>query len=174
VPIEIHCNRCNSAIRAPDGSGGKRGKCPHCGHELYIPVPSDEVEEIPVAPLDNDEEERAAALRRESIEYAAMLDKAVASPPQAGGKGSAGRARQAQPGGKSVDVAAEVQKFVMAMGDSQFDHAEDILKRLRGVGKKANDYIQQLLCDQMPPKIGKVPPEVAKNFLKALSDRLAG
>jgi len=171
VPIEIHCNRCNSAIRAPDGSGGKRGKCPHCGHELYIPVPSDEVEEIPIAPLDDSEEERAAALRRESIEYAAMLNKAVASSPQAGGKGAAGKG---QPGGKSIDIAAEVQKFVMAMGDSQFDHAGDVFKRLKGVDKKANDYIQQLLCDQMPPKLGKVPPEIARNFLKALSDRLKG
>ena len=171
MPIEIHCNRCNSAIRAPDGSGGKRGKCPHCGHELYIPVPSEEVEEIPIAPLDDQEEQRSAALRRESIEYAAMLNKAVASPPQAGGKGAAGKG---QPGGKSVDIASEVQRFVMAMGDSQFDHAEDVFKRLKGVRKKADDYLQHLRCDQMPPKLGKVPPEVARNFLKALSDRLKG
>jgi hypothetical protein len=71
-------------------------------------------------------------------------------------------------------VAKEVADFVLAMGNSQFEDAEAVVARLRGAGKKAREYVQSLLVDQMPPKFGKVQPQIAKNFLKALSDRLEG
>jgi hypothetical protein len=173
VAIEIHCVRCGKTIRAPDNAGGKRGRCPGCGHEMYIPVPPDQIEEIPLAPVDEEEERKAAELRREAIRYAAMVDKSGGAPTDAR-KGGGRSGRGGQGSSASIDVAKEVADFVLAMGNSQFEDAEAVVARLRGAGKKAREYVQSLLVDQMPPKFGKVQPQIAKNFLKALSDRLEG
>jgi hypothetical protein len=107
----------------------------------------------------------------QAIRYAAMVDKSGGAPADARkGAGRGGRGGQAS--STSIDVAKEVSDFVLAMGNSQFEDAEAVVARLRGVGKKAREYVQGLLVDQMPPKFGKVSPQIAKNFLKALSDRL--
>ena len=70
MSIELHCPQCQKLIRAPDGAGGKRGKCPFCGSMVYIPTPPDEGEEIGLAPIDPDEERRAEELRKEAIHTA--------------------------------------------------------------------------------------------------------
>lgn len=174
--IEIHCDHCGKLIRAPEGAGGKRGKCPYCEQSVYIPTPPSDTEEIPLAPLDDEAERRAEALRDESIAYAASLEKAKgpsydvgeAKAPKRGDEGG-GRSG----GGGDIDVAAEVKRFVLAMSESKLDETEAILGRLKKAKVRANDYVQGLLLDQMPPKIGTVPPPLAKGFLKTLGDRLS-
>jgi len=74
MSIELHCPECQKLIRAPDSAGGKRGKCPYCKRTVYIPSPPDETEEIALAPLDDEEVKREAALRKEAIQYAAAVD----------------------------------------------------------------------------------------------------
>ena len=39
MSISLHCESCKKKIKAPDETGGKWGKCPHCGHRCYIPLP---------------------------------------------------------------------------------------------------------------------------------------
>jgi phage FluMu protein Com len=178
VSIEIHCDHCGKLIRAPEGAGGKRGKCPYCEQSVYIPTPPDELEEIALAPLDDEEERRAEQLRDESIAYAAALDKATGPAYDVGSGASSGKAgakggSTGGGGGANVDVAEEVKRFVLAMSQSKLDETEAILNRLRKAKVRANDHVQGLLLDEMPPKIGNVPPALAKGFLKALGDRLS-
>lgn len=40
MPIEFNCPSCGKAIRTPDGSAGKRGKCPNCESIMQIPEAS--------------------------------------------------------------------------------------------------------------------------------------
>lgn len=55
MSITFRCEQCRKDVKAPDAAAGKRGKCPHCGHSSYIPMPSTENEEIPLAPIDEEE-----------------------------------------------------------------------------------------------------------------------
>jgi len=38
MPIDFPCNNCQSKIRVPDGSGGKKTKCPKCATVQVIPT----------------------------------------------------------------------------------------------------------------------------------------
>jgi GYF domain 2 len=38
MPIRLVCEACGSALRAPDGSSGRKGECPSCGVTLRIGV----------------------------------------------------------------------------------------------------------------------------------------
>lgn len=48
MPIRFACSNCGARIRVPDGSGGKKTRCPRCGTALRIPEKS--IEPPPAAP----------------------------------------------------------------------------------------------------------------------------
>lgn len=74
MSITFDCGNCNKTIKAPDEAGGKRGKCPFCGHGVFIPLPMNEEEGIiPLAPLDEAEEQRRKKMTEELLEYEKMF-----------------------------------------------------------------------------------------------------
>jgi len=172
MSVELHCPKCGKLIRAPDDAGGKRGKCPYCKETVYVPSPNPEHEEIPVAPLDEEEIEHERELRREAISYAAALDHETAT--DAGeGTGSGRRdAGSALDPGETIDVDYEVEAFVLAMRDSKLDAAERIIKKLMKARIQARDYIQGVLMDEMPRQFENVPAPLAQGFLKTLLARI--
>ena len=57
MSISFHCENCKKKVNAPDGTGGKWGRCPHCNHRCYIPLPKSKGEgELKLAPIDPNEE----------------------------------------------------------------------------------------------------------------------
>lgn len=179
MSIEFNCPSCEKSIRAPDTAGGRYGKCPFCEVKVYIPsAPSDEGE-IGLAPIDAEEEKRDREMMRESVRYAAAFDKESDKLPPEGagdrGKGAIGGARrevEAPAPGEVIDVADEVEAFVVAMRDSKLPDAERVLNRLKKAGARAKDYVEGLMLDPTPPPIGNVPKPLLHGFLKSLLSRL--
>ena len=56
MSITFRCEHCRREVKAPDEAGGKRGKCPYCDHSSYIPSVLPDDDEIPLVPLDEQEE----------------------------------------------------------------------------------------------------------------------
>ncbi len=50
MPIEFQCNICGTKLRTPDGSSGKKTKCPKCETVLDIPEPPAALPPSPPAP----------------------------------------------------------------------------------------------------------------------------
>ena len=164
MSIELHCPQCQKLIRAPGNVGGKRGKCPYCGASVYVPTPPDESEEIGLAPIDEQEEQRARKLRRECAQYTAAVDHAT----DLGDDGP----EVAETAGDVGDVEDDVEAFIIAMRDSKLDEADAATKRLRRSPAKTREYVQNLLADEIPPPVENVPPPVVQGFLKTLLGRL--
>ncbi|RME39186.1 MAG: hypothetical protein D6788_05985 [Planctomycetota bacterium] len=168
MSIELHCTRCQKLIRAPDNAGGKRGKCPYCGHSMYIPMPVED--EIPLAPVDEEEERRAEEERKRAIRYAADVAHATGGdaswenePPPPSLSGVAP---------ESIDLGAEVEAFIRAMGASKLDEAEAAVHRLRHAGDRAVAYVEQQDPKALAELCGDLPLPVVKGFLKTLLGRL--
>lgn len=173
MSIELHCPQCRQLIRAPDHAGGKRGKCPYCKNSVYIPTPPDQGEEIGLAPIDEEEERKAAELRREASSYVAAIDHVADTGRDVGSAGgSAGDADYALPPRAVADLGAEVEAFVVAMRDSRLDAADAVVARLKPSAGQLRAYVEGLLLDELPPEFEGVPPPVVKGFLKSLLDRL--
>lgn len=175
MSIEIHCPQCQKLIKAPDDAGGKRGKCPYCKNSVFIPRPPDEREEIPLAPIDESEEERLEQLRQESIRYTAALDHATESVPDVNGGASADESALPPPDAleESTDVAEDVEAFILAMRDSKLDLADAAVARLKRSGPKAREQVEAIASDQIPPTYKDVPDPVVKGLLKTLLNRLS-
>ncbi len=161
MPIELHCTQCNKLIRAPDNAGGRYGKCPHCQNKVYVPMPADQIEELSLAPIDEEDERRELEARRESARMAAVLDHATEGPDN--GRGASESA--------ATDFSAEVHKYILAMRDSKLEDAEAVVDRMRKAGSSAVSYVEKLAKRDTPLKIENVPPPLAKGFVnKLLSD----
>jgi len=65
--IKFHCEHCNKEVAAPEGSGGKMGRCPYCKQQCYIPLPREQVTEIPLEPVDPAEEQRRRKLLHQTL-----------------------------------------------------------------------------------------------------------
>lgn len=55
MPIEFACSHCGRKLRTPDGSVGKRAKCPGCQQIVQIPAASDEAADLGGLGDDDDE-----------------------------------------------------------------------------------------------------------------------
>lgn len=173
MSIDLSCPQCGKQIRAPENAGGRHGKCPYCATSVYIPLPPAADDEIGLAPLSEEDERREEELRRESARYAALLDKAAEGANLVGGDAPApARPRPSEKPGEVIELGDEVEKFIIAMHQSNLDEAESAVRRLNRAGKRAKEYVEGLTLDEMPPDYGSVPPQLAKGFLKALLSRL--
>ena len=174
MSIELHCPQCGKLIRAPEDSGGKKGRCPYCKRTVYIPTPLSDGDTIALAPIDPEEEARDAALRRESAQYAASVEKAdgTTTTPSTAGRGGKPSARPPKPAGDVVNIGDLVSSFIRAMHESKLPEADRIVEKLKKAGARAKDHVQALTLDEIPPAVGNVPPALAQGFLKALLGRL--
>lgn len=166
MSIDLHCPKCGKLIRAPDNAGGKHGKCPYCKESVYVPTPPEEVEEIGIAPIDEAEEQRLAEERRRAIEYITAVDHGTDT------RGIIDGNDPSTSAGEVIDIAANVEMFIVAMRDSKFDDADEAVADLKRTGARGRDYVQGLTVDEMPPEVEDVPPPVVQGFLKTLLTRL--
>ena len=93
--VEFHCGKCGKLIRAPQQSSGKQGKCPYCKQSVYIPMPPDAIEEIPLAPLNDEPDRQHEELDEEAERLVASLGDADSGEKDAGSRAGAAPARGA-------------------------------------------------------------------------------
>lgn len=157
-------------LKAPENAGGRRSKCPACGHEVYVPTAPSELEELPLAP----EDESDRAREQELLEERRRLDQELARESQDAGDAPPARRASTRSAARSdVDVRKLVIQYLLAMSNSNLDDANDVLKSLQAHRDEAQQVIDQIASDQMPPaELGDVPPGVYQGFLKNLRTQL--
>jgi hypothetical protein len=178
MPIEFHCQFCGRAIKAPDEAGGKQGKCPNCKNTVYVPTPPDQIEDIPLAPLDENEEKERQKRDREARAYQESLLHERNAPPDGGptrrppGGGGAPVRRNA-PAVTAANLRDTVIKCVRALADSNLAQSESCMDVLKGSPTATKEIIQGLSVDAMPPgELADIPPKLYQGFLKSIIHQL--
>jgi hypothetical protein len=172
MAIEFHCQYCGNMVRTGDEHAGKRGKCPHCHNSVYIPTPSDQLEPLKLAPVDEANEQRQQRLVEESRQLAQRIlheRETPAEPP-------AHAPPRPEPVGDARLTAANMENLVidyavcMAAGD--LSEAEELATEIRTNMHAAEEVMQRLTADEMPPaQLSKIPRPVLVKFFKQLRER---
>ncbi len=173
MSIEFHCDHCAKLIRAPDEAAGRRGKCPNCQQSVYIPTPPDRIEEIPLAPLDDEEIRKREQLENESRRIQRELLADRRPPPDRAAPSAA--PESAMPGqiASDDDIQDLVVDYLLLMRNSELVQAEDILARLVKAKAAAIRVVDRLAADAVPPTaLADVPPRLYLGFLKNLRSQL--
>ena len=168
MDIELTCDSCGRRIRAPRKAAGQRHPCPHCGKEVYVPTPADEIQELPLADEDTGELQREARLQAERRD----VDRAITHEDNASGSPAAQASSPANPQ-PARTVESVILSYLKAMRDTDLGTAEQALELLKNHKKAARKLHDRLATDQLPPPVmGNVPPAVYQGFLKNLRSQL--
>lgn len=167
--IEFHCPQCDRLIKAPEGSGGKKGVCPSCGRTVYIPTPSDELEPYDLAPVDEADQRHQAQLEAEALAQQQAILHERGDLDSAGDTPSA----RSQPADSKEDPRQMIISYLLAMSESRLDDAQRVVDQLRRRKKAARKALDELGMDSLPPEeLAGIPEPVRRGFLKSLASQL--
>jgi hypothetical protein len=170
MAIEFHCEFCGKLVRAPEEAAGKHGKCPGCQQSVYIPMPVEQVETLEIAPLDETEEQERERLRRESQELDQSLLHETDTPAgvDIGSPPAVGAAAFIEP---PLDMHTLVIEYAEAMASGDLARAEEIAADIRTDLHAAQDVIQQIMSDEIPPdRLANIPRPVLTGFFRQLRE----
>ncbi len=166
MSITFRCEHCHREVTAPDGVGGKRGKCPFCSKSTYIPVPVDEDDVLPLAPIDADAERRLEAeekaLREQDL---ALLDTS--------GEGASGPPLDQREDLTPEDLQHFAINYCLDMANSNLERAGTYAAKLNQFGSLGRQAVDDLLADEiLDPALASLPEPLVRGFLKQLSEDL--
>jgi phage FluMu protein Com len=165
MSIEFHCEHCNKLIKAPDESGGKRGKCPYCNQSNYIPAPLDEDDVLDLEPEDTEYERR----RQEEIRKLREQEKELIAE-----RDDSGPPLEQRSDVQPEDLHHFVVNYVLDMSNSQLERAEQHVRNLRKHGSLGVDAVDDFIKGKVDePALGDVPDRLREGFLKQLREQVA-
>ncbi len=169
--MEFHCNHCGAKIRAPEEAAGKWGNCPRCSQKVYVPALGPEPEEIPLAPIDENEERRARRQREHDREIEAHVLDGTA---QAEEEPSASQEGEEAAGPSGRDPLRELlARYVRGMSTGRLADCDSIVAALVGKRKPVAAAIESIMAEPLPTReFGDLPGPVVAGYLKQLLNQL--
>jgi len=177
MSIIFHCESCKKKIQAPEGTGGKYANCPHCKHRVYIPVPKevlDEQDELTLAPLDEEEEQKRQRLMRETYALQQTLLKQKEMPEGAESSPAANSSAAVNPNGPDDrELLKQIIIAIRNMVDGNIDRADASAKALGAYKKRVVNLLDRLAVNDMPePELADVPAAVLVKFIRAFRAKI--
>lgn len=169
--ITFHCEHCNRKIEAPDGAGGKWGKCPACRNKIYVPSP-DSGEELKLAPIDGNDlaEQRRLKAETRRIDQEIMNEQDI--PPE----DSDGISRPSGPPLFKVsdnELAENIVLYLRLMADGDLEQAESTESTIVSCGKRALKVIEEIALSEIPkPELADIPPQVLAGMVRSLRTKI--
>ncbi len=168
--IKFHCEKCGKKVTAPDDAGGKRGKCPSCKQKIFIPMPEEQLKEIPLAPEDPQEKKRKEQLEKERLlaQQALLDDQKVpeidAPPPP----------ENVLPLDDDsligiIPLEDKIQQYIILMARGSLADADALADEIVREGKKAKQAVEKIASQELiHPELKDVPQTVISGFFRKL------
>ncbi len=182
MAIEFHCNYCGKMVRAPEEAGGKKGKCPSCEHVLYVPMPDDQVEELDLAPIDEDEERRKRRMEEQALQAERALLHDREPPSGDAAQGPVNEAplpptppplAESEAPASAEDIEFLITDWVRSMADGDLGDADRTMLQLRKNKEMARQKVDQIaMADPPSSSLQDVPRPVLNRYFKMLRQQL--
>jgi len=173
MAIVFHCDYCGKKIEAPDGAGGKWGKCPSCHNKLYVPAPEVD-EEIKLAPIDTTAEEREKQLMDETFQLTQEILKEKDIPTE----GTAEQDKPDEAAGtgfemSQIELKQYVVKYLRLMADSELYEAQKIVALIAPYGSRVMKILDKMAAgDMLDPELAGISQLVLSGLIKSLKDEI--
>lgn len=170
MAISFHCEHCGKKIEAPDGAGGKWGKCPACRKKVYVPN-SDTGEELKLAPVNGSDlaEQKRLMAETRKIEQEIMSEKDVP-------EDTSGNNQPASPPIFEVsdeELTENIILYLRLMADGDLDQAERTVNSIIHCGKRALKIIEGIALSEIPrPELADIPPQILAGLVRTLRTKI--
>jgi len=165
MSIQFRCDHCGKQVVAPDSAGGQRGKCPYCNGSNYIPAPVGEDELVPLAPIDEGEEQR----RQKEIDALFQAEREILA--ESGGGPSV-------PLEHREDLLVEdlhhfVVNYCLDMAKGNLSRARRHVDSLRQYGTMGSEAVNDYITGKTKERaLSDLPPKVLQTYLAQLRSEL--
>jgi hypothetical protein len=169
MTIRLNCGYCGKKIEAPDTAGGKWGKCPGCHAKIYVPSPpSDDEEELKLAPLDEGDIQRQHQLMEETyqLQRDILAEQGAVEP-------------SASPTGPGSEISEEklteaIVLYLRQMANGKLDEAQKTAHRIVPHRRMAITILDGFAKSDTPdPELEDIPKQVLSGFIRNLRTRLS-
>ncbi len=167
--IAFHCEHCGKRIQAPDAAAGKKGKCPACHNQVFVPAAEMADDELKLAPIDESEIEREKRLLAESFKLRQNILSETAEPDEEKG------AKPVKPAAAADDkkVTAQIVTYLKLMVNGELDKAERIANGIKSFGDQASDTLDQIAYGEKTlDELEDIPQQVLFGMIKELQEKL--
>ncbi len=173
MPIKFHCEHCGKKITAPDDSGGRRGKCPSCGQKIFVPIPEDKLEEIPIAPEDSAEARRREELRKQRLaeQEELLKHREALNAPDSREDTVPETSLPIDEHGIVGVIPTEdkIKQYIVYMSRGDLEEAGRLAEEITAEGDKAKELVETLaMQDFIHPELKDFPQSVISGFFKKL------
>jgi DNA-directed RNA polymerase subunit RPC12/RpoP len=169
MSISLHCESCKKKIKAPDATGGKWGKCPHCGHRCYIPLPkSNDEPELVLMPLDESDETQIAELMRETKDLTKEILTQIALPEDDPVAAASTRISNEK------EIIKYCILYLRQMADGELAAAEHTFSQLKKYKKPVLRTLASMARAEQPePELADLPPTILQGLIRDVSTKLS-
>lgn len=175
MAVIFHCEYCGKKIEAPDGAGGKWGRCPACHNKLYVPDFSSG-EELKLSPIDESDEAKQKELMDETykLQEDILLEKEV----PAESDESAESAESAEVMVLPLEISDEQLKknvinYLLQMSQGQVEQAETTIGLIVPFGQRAVEILDRIALAEIPePELADVAPQVLSSLIRELRSKI--
>lgn len=170
MAITFNCEFCGKKIEAQEKNAGKWGKCPSCHNKIYVPnLEQESDDELKLAPIDNDEEERKKQLFEETfmLEQQILNEKAIPEPSRPVSKASAIKIDE-------DDLYDIIVRYLRQMADGDLDTAESTLRTIKAAGEISLKLIDRIAVADIPEaELSDIPPQVLAGLIRTLRSEIS-
>lgn len=167
MSIVFHCEHCGKKIKASNTAGGKWEKCPSCHNKLYIPDLSSG-EELKLAPIDGEAEEKQKELMNETYELTQeiLLEREIPDGPPGAGKPATGISEK--------ELTKNIILYLRQMADGELDEAVKTADLIAPYSRQTVNILDTIAVSEMPePELADVPPQVLSGLIRNLRTRIS-
>jgi hypothetical protein len=167
MSIIFHCEYCGKKVEASDGSGGKRARCPACHNKVYVPS-LDSDEELKLAPIDRDDEEKQKELMSETyhLTQEILLEREVPDGPPGSGRPALEISEK--------ELTKNIILYLRQMANGELDDATRTADSIVPYGRQAVMILDKIAVSEMPePELADVPPQVLSGLIRNLRTRIS-
>lgn len=165
MAISFHCTYCGKKIEAADSAAGKWGKCPACHNKLYIPGLSTG-DEIKLAPVNKEEEERKKQLLAETFQIEQDILSEREIPEDSISVGAAKTSDK--------ELTKNIIVYLRLVADGDLGEAEKNLTFITAYSSQAVKILDAIAVSEIPePELADVPQQVLSGVIKSLRQKLS-
>ncbi|MBA7645956.1 hypothetical protein ES703_53716 [subsurface metagenome] len=172
MTVTFHCEYCGKKNRAPDGAGGKWGKCPACHNKLYVPNFS-AGEELKLSPIDESDEAKQKELMDETYKLSEdiLLEKEV--PAESDESAESTEVMVLPLEISDEQLKKNIVNYLRQMAQGQPEEAEKAKGLIAPCGQRAVGILDRIALAEIPePGLADIPPQVLSGLIRELRGKI--
>jgi DNA-directed RNA polymerase subunit RPC12/RpoP len=175
MAITFHCQHCGKKIEAPDGSGGRWGRCPACNGKVYVPSLDEDVDDLRLAPLDEADEQKRRPMLAETFALTSQIlqEKTVPIPDDQTPTQPDDSLVMPLPRMSDTELQEEIIGYLRMMADGDLEKAQLSSDIIVAHGRQAIAVLDRIALSQIPDKrLAAIPPHVMSALIRDLRTKI--